>query len=216
MNARGESLTLPPQETVEVLIAQRSDWHRRQRFTSNIAGPIFFLADLACVILSVPVALEIYRLLISNQTILPVHLFAVCAAAGTYLLIRMSRHAYDRTLVNSFESDADSLIDAVASVLIASALVWQFGMIENLSRGIDDPVSDCFLRCCCSCPDRSFGHCSGTLPAADRSSNASSFYGADPVSLGDHPSRSLDGIDLPHLRFWALPTTARRSKRSRG
>ena len=84
MNARGESLTLPAQETVEVLIAQRSDWHRRQRFTSNIAGPIFFLADLACVILSVPVALEIYRLLISNQTILPVHLFAVCAAAGTY------------------------------------------------------------------------------------------------------------------------------------
>ena len=32
MNARGESLTLPAQETVEVLIAQRSDWHRRQRF----------------------------------------------------------------------------------------------------------------------------------------------------------------------------------------
>ena len=42
MNARGESLMLPPEEAVEVLIAQRSDWHRRQRFTSNIAGPSFF------------------------------------------------------------------------------------------------------------------------------------------------------------------------------
>ena len=65
-----------------------------------------------------------------------VAIFAFSAAAATYLLIRASRHAYNRTLVNLFDHEADSVIDALAAVLIASALVWQFGMIENLSRGI--------------------------------------------------------------------------------
>ena len=128
---------MPPQETVEVL--SRSDLtssRRRARFTSNIAGPIFFLADLlrhpaACPLRSSPT--DILR---SDRMIPSVHIFAFSAAAGTYLLIRTSRHAYRRTLVNMFEHEADTVIDALASVLIASALVWQFGMITSLSRGI--------------------------------------------------------------------------------
>ena len=35
------------------------------------------------------------------------------------------------------------------------------------------------------------------------------FYGADPVSISII-RRVLQGINLPHVRIWALPTTARR------
>ena len=199
MNADGKSLTLPPDKEVQVLIAERSDWHRRQRFTSNIAGPIFFLADLLCIVLSVPLSFEVYRLLISSQPILPVHLFAVCAAAGTYLLIRTSRHAYDRALVNLFDPDADTLIDAGASVLIASAVVWQFGMIENLSRGL----TILYLLALCTLLLLS-------RPIVRRvirrlATNGSieqriAFYGADPSSLAII-RKVLDGIKLPHLHF---------------
>jgi Undecaprenyl-phosphate glucose phosphotransferase len=199
MNARGESLTLPPKEAVEMLIAERSDWHRRQRFTSNIAGPIFFLADLACIILSVPIALEVYRGLISDQTILPVHVFALCAAAATFLLIRTSRQAYTRTLVNLFEPDADSLIDAVASVLIASALVWQFGMIENLSRGLTMLYLITF--CLLLLGSRPLVRAGiRRLAAAGSIEQRIAFYGADPSSLAII-RKVLDGISLPHLRF---------------
>ena len=199
MNAPGESLTLPAKEEVEVLIAQRSDWHRRQRFTSNIAGPIFFLADLLCIILSVPLSFETYRLVISDQPILPVHQFALCAAAGTYLLIRMSRHAYDRTLVNSFDPDSGSLVDAVASVLIASALVWQFGMIENLSRGLTILylLAFCLLLLISRPLVRAVIR---KLAASGSIEQRIAFYGADPASLAII-RKVLDGINLPHLRF---------------
>ena len=106
------------------------------RFTSNIAGPIFLAADILCIILSVPLALAGYILLRGVHLVASVNLFAFAAAAGAYLLIRASRQAYHRTLVNLFDHEADAVIDALSSVLIASALVWQFGMIANLSRGI--------------------------------------------------------------------------------
>src|SRR5438046_7506727 len=121
MNAGGE---------VAVMAARESGANpRRLRFTSNIAGPIFFLADILCIVLSIPLALAGYMLIRGERLIPEVNIFAFCAAAGTYLLIRSSRHAYTRTLANLFDHDADSLIDALASVLIASAPVWPFGLI---------------------------------------------------------------------------------------
>ena len=68
MKADGKPLALPIEDQIEFVIAERSDWHRRQRFTSNIAGPIFFLADLFCILGSVPVSVGIYRLAISDRT----------------------------------------------------------------------------------------------------------------------------------------------------
>ena len=209
MNARGEPLTLPSNERVELLIAERSDWHRRQRFTSNIAGPIFFLADLLCIVLSVPLALGAYRLVISDRMILPVHLFALCAAAGTYLIIRMSRQAYDRTLVNLFDPDADTLIDAVASVLIASALVWQFGMIENLSRGLTILylISFCLLLAVFSAARP--GIDPPIWPPAGRSSSGSPSMA--PIRVRSRSSaRCSTGSTFPTYGSSALPTTGRR------
>src|SRR6478752_6177213 len=135
MNAGGEVAAAaaeePSGEASTSLISRR-----RARFTSNIAGPIFVLADLLCILLAVPMSLVAYSILRSDRMIPSVHIFAFSAVAGTFLLIRTSRHAYRRTLVNMFDQEADIVIDALASVLIASALVWQFGMIHHLSRGI--------------------------------------------------------------------------------
>ena len=171
---------------------------RSQRFTSNIAGPIFFLADLLCILVSVPLTLGAYNLIRGDRIIPSVHAFAFIATAGTYLLIRTSRHAYRRTLVNLFDHEADTVIDALASVLIASALVWQFGMIENLSRGL----TILYLIAFCACLILSrpavravIRHLATTGAIEQRLA----FYGADPESLAII-RQVIGGIDQPHLR----------------
>ena len=131
MNAGGEVAMLATADTAKAEEPEALTPSRRARFTYNIAGPIFFLADVVCIVLSVPLALIAYHFVRGDRIIVSVHIFAFFAAAGTYLLIRTSRHAYKRTLVNLFDHEADTVIDALASVLIASALVWQFGMISR-------------------------------------------------------------------------------------
>jgi polysaccharide biosynthesis protein PslA len=123
-------------EPVREPAAVVSDGSGSVRFTSNIVGPVFLLADLLCIAISGVIALAGYSVLRGERVILSVNLFAFCAAAATYLLIRASRHAYRRALVNLQDHETDTVVNAIASVLIASALVWQFGMIGNLSRGI--------------------------------------------------------------------------------
>jgi Undecaprenyl-phosphate glucose phosphotransferase len=172
---------------------------RRVRFTSNIAGPIFLIADLICIIASIPLALLAYSLVRGDRLIPSVNVFAFCAAAGTYLLIRTSRQAYRRTLVNLFDHEADAVMDALASVLIASALVWQFGMIENLSRGITILYLISFTICLIvSRPlvRRTVRHLAGTGAIEQRIV----FYGADPDSLAII-RRIIDNLELPHLRY---------------
>lgn len=194
MNAPGEAAVLPVEEPSPTAAARP-----RVRFTSNIAGPIFLAADLLCIFLSVPLALAGYSLLRGTRLIPSVNLFAFCAAAGTYLLIRASRQAYRRTLVNLFDHEADTVIDALASVLIASALVWQFGMIENLSRGITILYLISFSTCLIiSRPivRLTVKHLAGTGAIEQRIA----FYGADPDSLAII-RRIIGNLDLPHLRY---------------
>src|SRR5579884_3263767 len=214
MNATGESLAVPREQTVQESQALGRIRARRHRFTSNIAGPIFFVADLLCILFSVPFVLVGYRMVFGDRSILPVHIFALCGAAGTYLLIRTSRHAYHRTLVNLFDAEADTLIDAVASVLIASALVWQFGMIANLSRGmailylmvfctmllISRPVVRAVIR---------------QLAARGAIEQRIAFYGADPDSLAII-RKVLEGTNLPHLRFVGVADDRPKVKRVEG
>jgi Undecaprenyl-phosphate glucose phosphotransferase len=172
---------------------------RRTRFTSNIAGPIFFLADIICIIVSVPLSLLAYALVRGDRVIPSVHIFALCAAAATYLLIRTSRHAYRRTLVNLFDPDTDTIIDALASVLIASALVWQFGMIRNLSRGITLFYLLFFsLSLLGSRP--AVRNVVRRLAGRGAIEQRIVFYGADAASVS-MIRNVIERIDLPHLRF---------------
>jgi Undecaprenyl-phosphate glucose phosphotransferase len=199
MQARSEVVAVAADATVAEVEEPRRPRLRRVRFTSNIAGPIFLAADILCIILSVPVALVGYILLRGDRLVPSVNLFAFAAAAGTYLLIRASRQAYYRTLVNLFDHEADAVIDALSSVLIASALVWQFGMIANLSRGITLLYLTSFTVCLTvSRPliRRIIRYLAETGAIEQRIA----FYGADPESIG-MIRRVLDNLELPHVRF---------------
>jgi len=196
MQARSEAAILAAEDPVPAAVETGTP--RRVRFTSNIAGPIFLVTDLVCIVLSVPLALLGYVLLRGDRLIPSVNLFAFAAAAGAYLLIRASRQAYRRTLVNMFDHEADAVIDALSSVLIASALVWQFGMIANLSRGITLLYLASFTVCLTlSRPlvRRIVGHLAKTGAIEQRIV----FYGADRDSIA-MIRQMLDNLDLPHLR----------------
>ena len=109
--------------------------HSRHRFSSNIAGPIILIGDLLCLLLSIPISLFAYWTVIGLNIATSVHVFALCATGATFILLRSSRRSYRQSFVSLLDH-GDPIMDALASVLIASALVWQFGLIENLSRGV--------------------------------------------------------------------------------
>jgi Undecaprenyl-phosphate glucose phosphotransferase len=199
MNAGGEVVVLAADKAAQEVMPGKSPASHRRRFTSNIAGPIFFFADVLCILLSIPLSIIAYAFLRGDRIIASVHVFAVCAAAGTYLLIRTSRHAYRRTMVNLFDHEADTMIDALASVLIASALVWQFGMISSLSRGLTILYLVMFSGCLVASRPFVRGavrHLAGIGAIQQRIA----FYGADPESIAII-RKVIAGIDLPHLRI---------------
>jgi Undecaprenyl-phosphate glucose phosphotransferase len=199
MQARSKVAVVPAETAVAEVVETNKPRLRRVRFTSNIAGPIFLAADILCILLSVPLALVTYILLRGERLVASVDLFAFAAAAGAYLLIRASRQAYRRTLVNLFDHEADAVIDALSSVLIACALVWQFGMISNLSRGITLLYLSSFTVCLTlSRPliRRTIRYLADTGAIEQRIV----FYGTDPESLTDI-RRVIDNLGLPHVRF---------------
>ena len=172
---------------------------RPMRFTSNIVGPIILLTDLACLVLSVPIALIAYNLLVGDEVIYSVHVFALAILSASFLLIRSSRRAYRRTLVDLMHEEGDALVDATVASLLASALVWQFGMIENYSRG----VSLLYLVSLLTCLAVSRPMIRATLTRMARRGSIEqrvAFYGADPQSV-TMIRRLLGALDLPHLRF---------------
>ena len=93
------------------------------RFTSNIVGPILLTADVICLVASVPAALVAYEVLVGEGVVYSVHAFALAVTAASFLLIRSSKRAYRRTLVDLMHEDGDVFVDAVVSSLLASAVV---------------------------------------------------------------------------------------------
>ena len=85
--------TAPPVVEVPKPVASRMP---ATRFTSNIVGPITFLADLLCILISAPAAYFAYRYIIGQGAILSVHLFALAIMAASFFLLRSSRRAYRR------------------------------------------------------------------------------------------------------------------------
>ncbi len=173
--------------------------HKTVRFTSNIVGPVFILADLCCLAVSVILALASYDLIFGQRLIPTVHIFALAMTAATFLLIRSSKQAYRRTLVNVMDGEGDAVFDAIISSLIASALLWQFGLIETYSRGFNI----LFLLCLITCLFLSRPLVSKLLSwLAHRGSIAQriAFYGADPVSIA-RIRQLLLSQRFPHLQF---------------
>jgi len=105
------------------------------RFTSNVVGSLFLLTDIICFVLSAPITLAAYSLVRGSRLEPSVHITAFILMLGSFLLIRSSRQAYRRSLLDLSDT-SDTTFDAVISSLIASALIWQAGLVEHYSRGI--------------------------------------------------------------------------------
>ena len=170
----------------------------RLRFSSNIAGPILLTGDLLCLIISVPIALAVYHFLTEQKVLTSVHVFALCATAAAFILLRVSRRSYRQSLV-SLADDGDPIIDAIAGVLIASAIVWQFGFIENLSRGITLLYAVALVLTLSASRPLILMALRG-LARRGLIEQRVAFYGADPESL-DLIRQTLANLDLPHVRF---------------
>ena len=197
MNFDGKELRADAEAAADAADGESRAARTGVRFTSNIVGPIYLAADAICLVLATPVALLGYAALIGDNLDTSVHVFALFMLGATYLLIRASKHAYQRSLADALEDEGSALFDAVISSLIASALIWQFGMIEQYSRGvsilyllsfasflwISRPLVRRLLR---------------NLARRGVIGQRIAFYGAE-AATAETIKRLLASLDLPHL-----------------
>ena len=168
------------------------------RFTSNVVGSLFILTDIICFLISAPVTLAAYSVVRGQSFVVPVHITAFVLMLGSFLLIRMSRQAYRRSLLD-LRDNSDTTFDAVISSLIASALIWQAGMVKDYSRGI----SLLFLLTVILflSVSRPLLHRLITrLAKRGQIEQRIAFYGADPDSVV-LTRQLLASLNFPHLRF---------------
>lgn len=168
------------------------------RFTSNVVGSLFFLADILCFMVSAPFTLGAYAVIRGSKLAVPVHVTAFILMLGSFLLIRTSRHAYRRSLLD-LRDTSDTTFDAVISSLIASALIWQAGLVKDYSRG----VTMLFLLTVVLCLSASRPLLNRLITRLARNGQIEqriAFYGADPQSVA-LTRQLLESLHFPHLRF---------------
>lgn len=169
------------------------------RFTSNVVGSLILIADLAAFVLSAPVAILLYDLLRGSELVFDVHLLAFFLMLSSFLFIRSSRQAARPGLMDPIDGLGDLAFDAVLSSLVASALIWQAGLIENYSRGLtllflvvliaslwaSRPVVGWVIR---------------ALSSRGYIQQRIAFYGADVQSI-ELAKRLVGSLKLDHVRF---------------
>ena len=171
---------------------------RALRFTSNVVGSLFLVADIFCFVISAPLTLAAYSILRGQRVLAPVHITAFILMLGSFLLIRMSRQAYRRSLLDLRDS-SDTTFDAVISSLIASALIWQAGLVEDYSRGITILfLLSVVLTLSISRPI--LHRIITRLALRGQIEQRIAFYGADPASVA-LTRQLLESLKFPHLRF---------------
>ena len=84
------------------------------RFTSNVVGSLFIVTDIICFVLAAPITLAAYSLVRGSRLEVSVHITAFILMLGSFLLIRSSRHAYRRSLLDLSDT-SDTTFDAVIS-----------------------------------------------------------------------------------------------------
>jgi Undecaprenyl-phosphate glucose phosphotransferase len=168
------------------------------RFTSNVVGSLFLVTDIFCFIVSAPITLAAYSVVRGQRIVVPVHITAFILMLGSYLLIRMSRQAYRRSLLD-LGDHSDTTFDAVISSLIASALIWQAGLVEDYSRGITLLfLLSVVLSLSVSRPI--LHRIITRLAERGQIEQRIAFYGADPDSVA-LTRQLLESLKFPHLRF---------------
>ena len=129
---RSSTPTISPKE----LPIERAGAKSSVRFTSNVVGSLFLVSDILCFVISAPIALLAYAMIRGSAIVPQVHLFAIALMLGSFLLIRSSRQTYRRTLFDPLDGYGTAAFDAGVSSLIASALIWQAGLVKDYSRGV--------------------------------------------------------------------------------
>jgi len=168
------------------------------RFTSNVVGSLFLLTDIVCFIFSIPITLGAYAAMRGAHIVAPVHITAFILMLSSFLLIRSSRHAYRRSLLD-LRDTSDTTFDAVISSLIASALIWQAGLVDNYSRGVTLLFTVAVVLCLSV--SRPILHRMITrLAERGQIEQRIAFYGADPDSVS-LTRQLLGSLKFPHLRF---------------
>ena len=171
---------------------------RGLRFTSNVVGSLFLVTDVICFIVSAPITLAAYSVVRGSRLAIPVHITAFILMLGSFLLIRSSRQAYRRSLLDLSDT-SDTTFDAVISSLIASALIWQAGLVEDYSRGIT--LLFLLSVVLCLSVSRPILHRIITrLAERGQIEQRIAFYGADPESVS-LTRQLLESLKFPHLRF---------------
>jgi Undecaprenyl-phosphate glucose phosphotransferase len=169
------------------------------RFTSNIVGPMLFLRDMLSFLLAFPVALLAYQGLVGQQLNPPVHFFAATAMVGSFILLRVSKDSYLQNLFTLNERGDSAVFDALLAGLVATALVFLSGMVENFSRG----VSVLYVAATVTFLAMSrwpFRRMLDRMARRGVIGQRIAFYGADPGSI-EAIQKVLAASDLSHLHF---------------
>lgn len=168
------------------------------RFTSNVVGSLFLVTDIICFTAAAPITLGVYSVVRGSRLDVPIHITAFILMLGSFLLIRSSRQAYRRSLLDLGDS-SETTFDAVISSLIASALIWQAGLVGHYSRGIT--VLFLLTVVLCLSVSRPILHRLITrLAERGQIEQRIAFYGADPESVS-LTRQLLASLNFPHLRF---------------
>ena len=169
------------------------------RFTSNIVGPLLLLRDSACCLIAVPLALAVYSSLFGERVVPSVHIFALAAMIGTFILLRVSKDSYLQNLFTISSRGDTAGFDALLSGLIATAIVFLTGMVDNFSRGLSSIyLLSCVVLLVASQPI--FLRTLDRLAKRGTIGQRIAFYGADPLSI-DGIRKALVSSNLPHLTF---------------
>ena len=207
------SLATRTEQAASPLAAPAPRGRRRIRFTSNVVGSLYLLSDILCFIISVPVALAAYSFVRSSSYAVSVHATAFILMLGSFLLIRLSRQAYRRSLLDLRDS-SDTTFDAVISSLIASALIWQGGLVEDYSRGI--ALLFLLAVVVTLSLSRPLLHRLITrLAERGQIEQRIAFYGADPASVA-LTRQLLESLKFPHLRFVGIADDRARETKLEG
>jgi Undecaprenyl-phosphate glucose phosphotransferase len=178
-----------------------------------VVGTLYLLTDILCFVVSVPLALTAYSLVRSSNYAVSVQVTAFIRMLGSFLLIRLSRQAYRRSLLDLRDS-SDTTFDAVISSLIASALIWQGGLVEDYSRGI--ALLFLLTVVVTLSVSRPLLHRLITrLAERGQIEQRIAFYGADPASVA-LTRQLLESLKFPHLRFVGIADDRARETKLEG
>lgn len=169
------------------------------RFTSNVFGTMLLITDIICFFVSAPIALLLYNFIRRLSVVPSVHVFAFVLMLGGFLAIRSSRDVYRRSLLEQNEGYSIAVFDAAIASLIASALIWQIGLVGDYSRGLT-LIFLVTTTICLALSRPLLRLLVSRLARGGQIEQRVVFYGADPESIA-RTQQLINSLKFGHLRI---------------